>query len=163
MHRSEHLHQYYLRITRRDNPRHWTALQLHNELRVQPVKIVQQVWENNTIFFLRRALIRIAANWERLCPGAGPCPASFSEEDFSLFNREVEKREFVSDTLNFIQKNYGLSPDGTVEPNKYNEIQTELKRLKTICLEAAENDEERFNVERLWPYQDTVDRASLAT
>ncbi|CAM5998866.1 unnamed protein product [Sphagnum balticum] len=163
MHRSEHLHQYYLRITRRDNPRHWTALQLHNELRVQPVKIVQQVWENNTIFFLRRALMRITANWERLCPGAGPCPASFSEEDLSLFNREVEKREFVSDTLNLIQKNYGLNPDGTVEPNKYNEIQTELKRLKAICLEAAENDDEKFNVERLWPYQDTVDRASLAT
>ena len=163
MHRSEHLHQYYLRITRRDNPRHWTALQLHNELRVQPIQIVQQVWENNTMFFLRRALMRIAANWETLCPGAGPCPASFSEEDFALFNREVEKREFVSDTLNFIQKSYGLNPDGTIEPNKYNEIQTELKRLKAICLEAAENDEERFNVERLWPYQDTVDTASLAT
>jgi len=65
--------------------------------------------------------------------------------------------------LNLIQKNYGLNPDGTVEPNRYNEIQTELKRLKAICLEAAENDEERFNVERLWPYQDTVDKASLAT
>ncbi|KAH9212626.1 kinase-like domain-containing protein [Leptodontidium sp. 2 PMI_412] len=163
MHRSEHLHQYYLRITRRDNPRHWTALQLHDELRVQPVKIVQQVWENNTVFFLRRALMRIATNWERLCPGAGPCPVSFSEEDLSLFNREVEKREFVSDTLNLLQKNYGLNPDGTVEPSKYNEIQTELERLKAICLEAAEDDEERFNVERLWPYQDTVDNASLAT
>ena len=45
MHRSAHLHQYYLRITRRDNPRHWAALQLQDEVRVQPVKIVQQVWE----------------------------------------------------------------------------------------------------------------------
>ncbi|KAG4435755.1 hypothetical protein IFR05_008769 [Cadophora sp. M221] len=162
MHKSEHLHQYYLRITRRDNPRHWTALQLHDERRVQPIKIVQQVWENNTIFFLRRALMQIAANWENLCPGAGPCPVSFSEEDLALFNREMEKREFVSDTLNLIQKNYGLNPDGTVEPGKYNEIQTEMQRLKGICLEAAENDE-RFNVERLWPYKDSVDKASLAT
>ena len=70
MHRSEHLHQYYLRITRRDNPRHWAALQLQDEVRVQPVKIVQQVWENNTTFFLRRALVRIVNNWERLCPDA---------------------------------------------------------------------------------------------
>jgi len=163
MHRSEHLHQYYLRITRDDNPGHWTALQLHNELRVQPVKIVQQVWENNTIFYLRRALMRIAANWERLCPNAGPCPVSFSEEEFSLYNHELEKREFVSDTLNLIKNNYDLNPDGTVEPIKYDEIQTELKRLKAICLEAAENDEERFNVEKLWPYQDTVDGAPLAT
>ncbi|KAH7364058.1 hypothetical protein BKA65DRAFT_472400 [Rhexocercosporidium sp. MPI-PUGE-AT-0058] len=107
--------------------------------------------------------MRIVANWERLCPGAGPCPVSFSEEDLSLFNREVEKREFVSDTLNLIQKSYGLSPDGTVEPSKYNEMQTELKRLKAICLEAAENGEERFNVETLWPSQDTVDKASPAT
>lgn len=159
MHRSEHLHQYYLRITRRDNPRHWAALQLHDEVRVQPVKIVQQVWENNTTFFLRRALMRLVSNWERLCPNAGPCPVSFTEQDFALYSQEVEKREFVSDTLNLIEKNYGLNPDGTVHPDKYVEVQTELKRLKAICLEAADNEEERFNVEKLWPYQDTVDQS----
>jgi hypothetical protein len=104
MHKSEHLHQHYLRITRSDNPRHWTALKLHDERRVQPVKIVQEVWENNTMFFLRRALMRIVANWERLCPDSGPCPVSFSEEDISLFDREIEQREFVSYTLNLIQK-----------------------------------------------------------
>jgi hypothetical protein len=89
-------------------------------------------------------------------PGAGPCPVSFSEQDLALYNNEAEKREFVSDTLNFIQKNYGLNPDGTVDPDKYDEIQAELKRLKAICLEGAENKEERFNAEKLWPYQDTV-------
>ncbi|KAF4633803.1 hypothetical protein G7Y89_g4304 [Cudoniella acicularis] len=163
MHRSEYLHQYYLRIARRDNPRHWAALQLHDEVRVQPVKIVQQVWENSTIFFLRQALMRIVNNWERLCPDAGPCPVSFSEQDFVLYNHEVEKREFISDTLNLIQKNYGLNPDRTVGPDKYVEIQTELMRLKAICLEATDNEEERFNVEKLWPYQDTVNQPSVAT
>ncbi|KAK2629559.1 hypothetical protein QTJ16_000379 [Diplocarpon rosae] len=144
IHRSECLHQYYLRVTRKDNPRHWTALQLPNEQRVQPVKIVQQVGENNTVFFLRRALRRIAANWEKLCPSAGPCPVSFDEEDLSLFNREVEKRGFVSGTLNIFQKTCGLKPDGAVEPSKYAEIQAELDRIKAVCLEAVEDDEERF-------------------
>jgi hypothetical protein len=156
MHKSEHLHQYYLKITRRDNPRHWAVLQLQDEVRVQPVKIVQQVWENNTIFFLRRALIRIVNNWERLCPETSPYPVSFSNQDFALYNYKLEKREFVSDTLNLIQKNYGLNPDGTVDPDKYDEIQTELMRLKNIYLEATDNEEERFNVEKLWPYQDSV-------
>jgi hypothetical protein len=159
MHRSAHLHQYYLRITRRHNSRHWAALQLQDEVRVQPVKIVQQVWENNTIFFLQRALMRIVNNWERLCPDAGMCPVSFSDQDFELYNHEVEKREFVSDILNLIQKNYGLNPDGTVEPDKYDEMKTELKRLKAICLEAADNEEERFDVEKLWSYQDTEDQS----
>jgi hypothetical protein len=49
-----------------------------------------------------------------------------------------------------------LNPDGTVEPSEYDEIQTELNRLKAVCLEAVETDEERFNVEMLWPYRDTV-------
>ncbi|EPE32785.1 Protein kinase-like (PK-like) [Glarea lozoyensis ATCC 20868] len=163
MHRSEHLHQYYLQITRRDNSRHWAALKLDDEIQVQPVKIVQQLWESNTMFFLRRALMRIVTNWERLCPDSGPCPVSFSDENISLFNREVEKRGFVSDTLNLIQNNYGLNPDGTVVPSKYNEMQAELNRLKAVCLEAAETDEERIDVEKLWPFQDTVDGESLAT
>ena len=41
-------------------------------------------------------------------------------------------------------------------------MQTKLKQLKAIFLEAAENEEERFNVEQLWPYQDTVDQSSVA-
>jgi hypothetical protein len=102
--------------------------------------------------------MRIVNNWERLCPDASPCPVSFSEQDFALYNHEVEQREFVSDTLNLIQRNYGLDPDGTVDLDKYIVMQTELKRLKEVCLEAAENEEERFNVEKLWPNQDTVDQ-----
>ncbi|KAK0105179.1 hypothetical protein ONS95_004424 [Cadophora gregata] len=160
MHKSEHLHQYYLRITKRDNPKHWTALQLQNDVRVQPIRIVQQVWDDNTVFFLRRALLRIMANWESLCPGAGPCPVN-TEEEASAFDSELENREFVSDVLNLMQKNYGLPPDGTVFPSKYDEVQAELERLRTCGLEAADNDQERLCVEKLWPYQDNVDKAAL--
>ncbi|CZT13665.1 uncharacterized protein RCO7_08415 [Rhynchosporium graminicola] len=159
MHRSEHLHQYYLRITKRDNPRHWTALQLHDDVRIQPVRIVQQVWDDNTVFFLRRALLRIIAKWESLCPDAGPCPVS-PEEDASAFDSEIENREFVSDVLNLMQKNYRLHPDGTVLPGKYDEVQTELERLRAVGLEAAEDEEERLCIEKLWPYQDSVDKAA---
>ncbi|CZT50041.1 uncharacterized protein RSE6_10961 [Rhynchosporium secalis] len=150
MHKSEHLHQYYLRITKRDNPKHWTALQLHDDVRVQPVRIVQQVWHDNTVFFLRRALLRIVARWESLCPGAGPCPVN-PEEDASAYNSELGNREFVSDVLNLMQKTCGLHPDGTIFPSKYDEVQAELERLKAVGLEAAEDDEERLYVERLWP------------
>ena len=107
--------------------------------------------------------MRIVNGWERICPDADPCPVSFSDQDIALYNHEAEKREFVSDVLNLIHKNYGLNPDGTVEPDRYDEIQTELKRLKAICLEAADNEEERFDVEKLWPYQDTVDQSLVAT
>jgi hypothetical protein len=43
----------------------------------------------------------------------------------------LEKRDFVSDTLNLNQKNYGLNPVVTVELNKYMS-QTELKRSMAI-------------------------------
>lgn len=163
MQKSEFLHQFHLRLTSSNNPRHWTAIQLHDEVRVQPVRIVHQVCENNTIFFLRRALMRIANSWERLCPDAGPCPVTFTEQDYALYTREVEKREFVSDTLSLFQIRYGLEPDGTVYPNKYAEMQAELKQIYEMCLEAAEDEEERLDVERLWPYQDTVDSTLVTT
>lgn len=162
--KSEQLHQYYLRRTRSDNPRHWSALQLHDELRVYPVKAVQQVWDRNTVFYLRRALMRLVENWERPCPNAGPpCPVSFNQEDIALHNLEAENREFVSAILNLFKTTFGLDPDGTVFPDKYDEIQKELERLKNSCLEAAESEEERLSAEKLWPYQDTVDQLPVVS
>lgn len=158
MHKSEHLHQYYLRSTRDDNPRHWTAMQPPNEFRVHPVKIVQQVWVSNTVYYLRRALVQIAAEWEKLCPGAGPCPVSFGEVDLSLLDLEQENRETVSGILKLIRDCYGLHPDGTISPEKYDTMQSELKRLKESALAAAESELERLCIDKTWPYEDTLDR-----
>lgn len=158
----EQLHKYYLTITKRDNPRHWTALQLHDEIRFQPVQIVQHAWEQNIMFFLKRALMRIVNKWEDLCPGAGPCPVSFNGQEQALYDIEVENRETVAFILNIFEDNYGLHPDGNVEPARYEEIQRELTRLKATFLEGADNEEQKLLLQKLWPYQETADHSSVA-
>ncbi len=159
---SEKLHRYYLKVTERDNPRHWTALQSYDEVQVQPVQIVQQAWEQNMMFFVRRALMRIVNKWGDLCPNAGPCPVSFSQQEFTLWDGEVEKREVIGSILKLIEDNYGLNPDGSVERDRYDEMQSELTRLKTIFAEGADDEEEKLICLNLWPYQDTVGQLPVA-
>jgi hypothetical protein len=152
---SEQIHKYYLTITKRDNPRHWKALQLHDEVRLQPAQIVQHAWEQNIMFFLKRALMRIVSKWEDLCPGAGPCPVSFSHQEQAIYDIEVENRETVAFILNLFEDNYGLHSDGNVEHARYSEIQGELTRLKATFLEGADSKEQKLLLQKLWPYQDT--------
>ncbi|MCJ1308962.1 hypothetical protein MMC25_002617 [Agyrium rufum] len=100
---SESLHKYYLAMTHNQNPRYWAALQLQDDVRTQPTRIVQNVWKDRDVFFLRRALIRIVDRWEVLCPDSGPCPVSFSEQERNLFAHEEENRGYVSEILTLFE------------------------------------------------------------
>lgn len=153
--RSEHLHKRYLAITHDRNPRHWAALQLHDDVRTQPIHIAQSVWEDFDVFFLRRALIRIVNGWEDLCPGAGPCPVSFNEQEIALHLHEEENRGYVGEVLTTFRENWGLPPDGSIDPAKFDETQTKLQHMRDAFVGAADNEEDRFLAEKLWPYQDT--------
>ena len=155
MYKSEHLHKNYLAITHEHNSRHWKALELSVKTRVQPVHIVNHVWKNNTVWFLQKALMAIAAHWEELCPNVGPCPVTFSKEQHEAFEQEVECREFVAGILVLFQTNYHLPPDGRISQERYEDIMSEVSRLETVCYEDAENDDERIRVKKLWPYQDS--------
>ncbi|KAH6723476.1 kinase-like domain-containing protein [Leptodontidium sp. MPI-SDFR-AT-0119] len=154
---NEHLLKYYLRITKRDNPRHWTALQLHNEIRVQPARLVQHAWEQNIIFFLKVALMKIVNRWEHFCPDAGPCPVNFNEVEQGTFDFEAENREAIGSVLSLLQEKYGLHPEGNVVSARYDEMQMELMRLKTGFLSGAADEDERLLADKLWPYQDTME------
>lgn len=152
---SECLHKYYLAITHNRNPRHRTALQLHNEVRTQPRRIVQNVWKDGDVFFLRRALIRIVNEWESLCPDSGPAPVSFNEQDMALHAHEEENRGHVSEVLTLFRNNWGLPPDGSVKPAAFDEVQAELTRMRDAFVAAADTEDDRLLAEKLWPYQDT--------
>lgn len=153
---SEFLHKYYLGITHYRNPRHWAALQLRDDVRTEPARIVQYVWKDCDVFFLRRALIRIVNEWEHLCPDSGACPISFNDQEMALHAHEEENRGHVSEVLTLFRKNWRLPPDGLIESARFDEIQTKLAQMRNAFVEAAGN-EDRLLAEKLWPYQDTTD------
>ncbi|KAK0110084.1 hypothetical protein ONS95_002740 [Cadophora gregata] len=154
---NKHLLKYYLEITKRDNPRHWAALTSHNEIRVQPARLVQHVWEQNIMFFLKLALMKIVNRWEQFCPDAGPCPVNFNQIDQAVFDFEAENREAVGSVLSLLQEKYNLHPEGNVVSARYDEMQIEMMRLKAGFLSGAADEEERLLADKLWPYQDTVE------
>lgn len=119
---SQRLHMIYLERTRIHNPRHWAALQWHDERRIQPTSIIQSVWKNKDIFFLQRALMRIVSTWEELSPDSGPCPVSFSEEEMALYKHEEENRGYVCEVLTIFKDVGGLPPDGSIEAGRFEEV-----------------------------------------
>lgn len=154
--KSECLHKYYLAITHNKNQRHWAAIQLQDDVQTQPIRIVQNVWEDHDMFFLRRALMRIVDRWEDLYPDAGPCPVSFDEQEMALHMHEEENMGYVSEILTLFRDNWGLPPNGLIELAQFKEVQTELKQMRDAFVGAADTEEDRLLAEKLWPYQDPI-------
>lgn len=155
--RSECIYKYYLAITYTRNARHGAALQLHEEVRTQPTRIVQSVWKAGDIFFLRRALMRIANEWENLSPDSSLCPITFDEQEMALQAHEEENRGHVSDILTLFRDNWELPPNGSIESSKFDEVQTRLAQMREAFVQGVDTAEDRMLAEKLWPYQDTMD------
>lgn len=153
--RCQLLHKFYLGITLIGNPRHWAALQLQDDVRTQPARIVQSVWKDCDWFFLQRALIRIIDRWEDLCPGAGPCPVSFNEQEMALYRHEEENRGYTSNILKMFRERWGLLAAGYVESARFDVLQTELEQKRDAFARAADTEEGRLLADKLWPYRDT--------
>jgi hypothetical protein len=156
---SEYLHKYYLSSTRTKNPRRWAVLQRPAELklRTEPAGWVQSAWSNNEIFFLRRALMRIANRWEELCVDAGSCPWIFIEGEIASYEHEKETRGYVSTLLAYFQDNWGVPADGCIEVGWFAEVRAEMKRTRAHFVGSADNEEEKELAEKIWPYEDPVD------
>jgi hypothetical protein len=153
--KSEISFKYYRSLTRRDNPRHWAALQLQRqnlEVRIEPSRLVTRVWENRDVFFLRRALLEIIAQCEDLCPSSGPCPVSFSEQQLNLHEIEKDNMSDAAEILRVFRDSWGLPGNGMVEPSQFEEIRAAVEELKESFIAEAGEDAEKMA--RIWPYQD---------
>lgn len=70
----------------------------------------------------------------------------------ALFQHDEENKDTVSEVSGTFQENWGLSPDGFVEPTRFDEIQTELARKRDAFIEAADNEDDWLLAQKLWPY-----------
>ncbi|TVY67451.1 Altered inheritance of mitochondria protein [Lachnellula suecica] len=152
---SEYLHKYYLSSTRVKNPRFWAVLQRAAELsiRTEPAGWVQSAWSNNETFFLRRALMKIADQWEELCLDAGPCPWVLTEDELASHEHEKETRGYVSTFLAYFRDNWGVPVDGCIEVGRFTEVQAEMERMRAHFVGSADDEEEKELAEKIWPYK----------
>ena len=153
--KSETCHKYYEAETKDKNPRHWAALQLeHADVRTEPSRLVVNVWEDRDVFFLRRALLSIVEQWQDLCPESDTCPVSFNKQQLAQHAAEEESMSNVGEILRLFRDNWGLPPNGMVDPTSYDQIRTAVAELRDSFIEGADDEAERELFARLWPYQD---------
>lgn len=152
---SEICHKYYIVETMDHNPRHWDTLQLENiHVRTEPAHLVVNVWEDQDVFFLRRALLSIAEQWQELCPDSGPCPVAFSDQEIKIHAAEEESRSNVAEILRMFQDKWGLPVDGMVNPGTFKETRDAVAEMRDLFLTGADNDAERELFSKIWPYRD---------
>jgi hypothetical protein len=149
--------KYYKAVTYRDNPRHYAALELksRNLVRTQPSWLVTNVWSDHDVFFLRRALLSITEHWEYLCPNLGECPVRFGDKETELYRAEDGLAD-AAEILRIFRDNWGLQPDGKVEPARFEEIKREVGKAKEEFVRLVREDggdEERAVM--IWPFADT--------
>lgn len=153
--KSETCHKYYEAETKSKNPRHWAALQLDNaDVRTEPSRLVVNVWEDRDVFFLRRALLSIVEQWQDLCPESDICPVSFNEQELALHAAEEESMSNVGEILRLFRENWGLPPNGMVDPTEFDQIRTAVAELRNSFIGGADDEAERELFAKLWPYQD---------
>ncbi|KAG9236357.1 hypothetical protein BJ875DRAFT_533605 [Amylocarpus encephaloides] len=129
--KSETYHKYYEAETKSKNPRHWAALRLENpDVRTEPSRLTVNVWEGRDVFFLRRALMSIVEQWQDLRPESALCPVSFNEQELALHAAEEESMSNVSEILRPFRENWGLPPNGMVDPTEFDQIRTAVAELR---------------------------------
>ena len=94
----------------------------------------------------------MGCHWEDLCPGSGPCPVSFSEQELKLHEIEEDSMSDAAEIMRLFRDNWGLPGNGMVEPSRFDEIRAALKELKESFIAGAGGDAEK--AARIWPYQD---------
>ena len=154
--KSETCHKYYEAETKSRNPPHWAALQVNNaQVRREPSRLVVNIWEDRDVFFLRRSLLEIIEHWPILCPESGPCPVGFNEQELALHATEEESMSNVGEILRLFRDNWGLPPNGMVDPAEYDQVRDAVMELRDSFVESADNEVDRELFARLWPYRDT--------
>jgi hypothetical protein len=147
-------YKYYEAETKSRNLRHWAALQEHAELPTEPSRLVVNVWEDRDVLFLQRSLLEIIEQWPNLCPESGTCPVSFSEQELALHAAEEESMSNVGKILRLFSDNWGLPPNGMVDPAGFDQVRIAVMELRDLFIESGNDEAERELFAKLWPYRD---------
>ena len=114
-------------------------------------------WEGNSIP-LKADLIRLQQNWVDLVDTQGdshpPCPLTFEEGEAEKLLQASRKQEEVDSQFEIVRNFLGVGSDGWVSTDRYGQVKADSARKKAEALEEAEDDSEREEVEKYWPFDD---------
>ncbi|KAL5383085.1 hypothetical protein DPSP01_006067 [Paraphaeosphaeria sporulosa] len=118
-------------------------------------------WEGDNVT-LKADLIYLMENWSSI---AAPelsargdskvsCPFSFLEDEVTECKRLHAAQIEVDEQLQACKDVVGISPEGWVPLEQYEETKQRELKLKADALEAAESEEERARLSEYWIFND---------
>ncbi|DAA78686.1 TPA_exp: Uncharacterized protein A8136_2471 [Trichophyton benhamiae CBS 112371] len=158
LHRQRMLFWLYMVFNGRDNKPHLTALRYPLLMpRQHLVDRAGRQWTGNFIT-LKGAILRVVSNWHIILgkrAGRIECPVNFTkEEDEEFYAIEEQWFQFNILTEHLRSKLDHLSEDGWVRNESYDKVVALNKEFKEEWLARGEDDDDRFLVEKGWPFQD---------
>ncbi|RMY17246.1 hypothetical protein D0867_06172, partial [Hortaea werneckii] len=161
LYRRRHTHFYYVGATITKLNSHYKALS--HDRSVFQKKLYQHAvapWEGNSIP-LKADLVMLSRNWSELTKGGiegeqrtVPCPISFQQQDADETMDKMLEQEDIDKKMGIIRDAIGISTDGWVSLERYDEVVAAAKDMKTQALGYAENEWEREMIEQHWPFDD---------
>lgn len=158
LHRRRMLFWLYMVFNGRDNKPHLKAIQYPLLMpRQHLADRAGRQWTGNFIT-LKGAILRVVLNWNVILgkrAGTVECPVQFTkEEEEEFFALEEQWFQFNILTEHWHSKLDHLGQDGWVRNESYDKVAALNKEFKEEWLARGEDDDDRFLVEKGWPFQD---------
>ncbi|KAM0717867.1 hypothetical protein Q7P37_006199 [Cladosporium fusiforme] len=161
LYRRRHLHFYYVGATAKKNDSHFQAM-MHpaGMFRRKIFQHAGEPWEGNNIP-LKADLIRMMQHWNDFSPPKGTisdskpqCPLSFDTHEAEKVLDGAMRQEEADGQMDILRNVIGISSDGWVSHEGYEEAVSQASEMKKQAIEYAESDAERELTIRHWPFDD---------
>lgn len=149
------LHHLYLMETARDNALHYEALTYPFAVGRRKVwSLASEPWQGDNVP-LRSSLMFIRQHWHEIAPeNHKECPIEFDAAEEQEYLRLDELEREAVEQLRGSMEMLGLGPEGWVSCENYEGAKATIARMKEMCLEQAETEQERTTIEDHWVYDD---------
>lgn len=149
------LHYLYMTETAKKNPLHFDALSYPFSIgRRKIFRLSSAPWEGDNIP-LRSSLVFVNQNWKAISGRSDfACPIDFTLEEEKDCLRLDELEQEADEQLQSSKAMLGLGPEGWVSNERYESVQAAIPRIKAMCLEEAESENEKKVIRDHWVYDD---------
>ncbi|KAI7211688.1 hypothetical protein KC333_g7551 [Hortaea werneckii] len=161
LYRRRHTHYYYVGATITKVNSHFKAMSHDRGLFKK--KLYQHAvapWEGSSIP-LKADLVMLSRNWSELTKGSiegekenESCPISFQQQDADETMDKMLEQEDIDKKMGTKRDAIGISTDGWVSFERYDDAVAAAKDMKVQALGYAENEWEREMTKQHWPFDD---------
>lgn len=156
LYRRRQLHYYYLGFSSGTNEAHFRAIGTPSlTIRKQLYDAGGRPWEGNNAT-LKAQLINLSMSWSQIAPQSG-FPIEYSDAEIKQCLEINAELKYSDAQIQRYRDHFGISTEGWVPAEKYEESKRKIDEMKAYILENSETEEEKRDLDENWQFQDHVE------